>query len=104
MFQLTDKPNCDPILLEVVINNVPIKMEMDTGASVSVISNSTCLLIASKSKLGTPQPTNLKLKTYTGEAINIMECIQVKVSYNNLELTLPLYVVEGEGPSLMGRD
>ena len=105
MFQLTDKPTCDPILLDVLINDIPVQMEMDTGASVSVISNSTYLSISSKNPLGSlRQHSQLKLKTYTGESIDKLGCISVKVSYNNCELVLPVYVVVGKGPSPMGRD
>ena len=104
MFQLTDKPTCDPILLDVLINDIPVQMEMDAGASVSVISNSTYLSISSKNPLGSLQHSQLKLKTYTGESIDILGCISVKVSYNNCELVLPVYVVAGKGPNLMGRD
>ncbi len=37
MFQLSEQSH-DPILLQVLVNDIPIQMEMDTGASVSIIS------------------------------------------------------------------
>ena len=40
MFQLTDSRN-DPLYITVSVNQVPIKMEIDTGATLTVISEST---------------------------------------------------------------
>ena len=48
--------------------------------------------------------TTLKLRTYTGETLQIHGAITVDVTYNDQTDTLALLVVEGTGPSLMGRD
>ena len=45
-----------------------------------------------------------KLRTYTGEQINVMGTISANVQFKKQQETLPLLVVEGDGPSLMGRD
>ena len=50
------------------------------------------------------QETTLKLHAYTGETLQIHGAITVDVTYNDQTDTLPLLVVEGTGPSLMGRD
>ena len=103
MFTLTDK-FYDPIVIQVTINGVPIKMEMDTGASVSVISKATYQMISSRTGIEKLQESTVKLKTYTGEPIPVLGTVSVKVSYNNCELELFVQVVDGKGPDLMGRD
>ena len=103
MFTLTDK-FYDPIIIQVTINGVPIKMEMDTGASVSVISKATYQMISSRTGIEKLQESTVKLKTYTGEPIPVLGTVSVKVSYNNCELELFVQVVDGKGPDLMGRD
>ena len=50
------------------------------------------------------QETTLKLHTNTGETLQIHGAITVDVTYNDQTVTLPLLVVEGTGPSLMGSD
>ena len=50
------------------------------------------------------QETTLKLRTYTGETLQIHGAITVDVTYNDQTVTLPLLVVEGTRPSLVGRD
>ena len=45
-----------------------------------------------------------KLKTYTGECINVLGAITVDVTCNGQQARLNLLVVAGNRPSLMGRD
>ena len=105
MFQLSGQYH-DPIILEVVMNDVSIQMEMDTGASVSIISDQAYHFLCQQSDKPSLKlnKSDLKLKTYTGQHIEIMGTTEVKVSYNNKSIVLPVYVVCGVGPNLMGRD
>ena len=48
--------------------------------------------------------TSAQLRTYTGEPIKVLGGISVKVCHNGQEKCLPLVVVSGEGPSLLGRN
>ena len=48
--------------------------------------------------------TQAKLRTYTGEQITVMGAIEVPVKYGDQAADLQLMIVEGEGPTLMGRD
>ena len=77
-------------------------MELDTGASLSVISEQTFQSIASPTdKL---QPTDITLTTYTGQSLSILGTYDVQVCYQSQVHTLPLVVVQGQGPSLFGRN
>ena len=76
-------------------------MEIDTGASVSVISEQT------RKKMLPDVPlskSTLLLKTYTGEVMPVLGEMKVEVKYRSQTVTLTLTIVEGSGPSLFGRD
>ena len=70
----------EPIIINVVINGVPISMELDTGASLSVISESTHDQI-NKVSLTPIVKSTVELKTYLGESIHIIGKISVLVKY-----------------------
>ena len=54
-----------PIYQELLINNVPIRMEVDTGVFVSV-------LILKRVIMEPLQQSNVRLKSYTGEPIPVL--------------------------------
>ena len=90
-----------PIVVAVTVNDKEMNMELDTGAAVSVISASTYQRRFSETPLRT---TSTVLSTYTGEVMALAGEIKVKVRYGEQNAQLPLYVVKGDGPSLLGRD
>ena len=49
-------------------------------------------------------PTQARLHTYTGELLPVLGSITVPVHHNYQQKILPLLVVKGGGPSLLGRD
>ena len=74
-------------------------MELDTGASVTVVSEKTW------HELFPNRPVNqsqVRLKTYTGEPLAILGQGEVEVAYGEQVCRLPLVVVGGCGPSLFG--
>ena len=77
-------------------------MQLDTGASVSIISETTYKSLWSQPpKLS---PSNVKLHTYNGEAIAVLGSLEVEVVYKHQRARLPLLVAKEKGPSLIGRD
>ncbi|XP_064472856.1 uncharacterized protein K02A2.6-like [Ornithodoros turicata] len=82
------------------VNGIPLTMELDTGAAVSVISAHD---FKATFGYGQFQKTDLKLRTYTGEEVAPLGVVQVQVQYNNQAASLPLYVVHQPGPPLLGR-
>ena len=88
------------------INKASLEMEVDTGAAASVISEVTYKTLW-KEKCNERPPlkhTNALLRTYTGERLRILGRISVQVCYQKQEANLGLLVIEGDGPSLLGRD
>ena len=76
-------------------------MELDTGATVSLISQNTFKRFFPGTEL---QQSSTKLQSYSGESISVLGQLQVDVSYDNQCVELPLLVVSGKGPNLFGRD
>lgn len=93
--------NIHPFLVAVKFNEKHLQMEVDTGAAMSVISRRTYRRLFSEIKLQKP---TVHLKTYTGEEIRLVGQITASVTYGEQTRILSLIVVEGDGPSLLGRD
>ena len=85
----------------VTIEGVKLRMEVDTGAAVSVVSSKTWEKLKLKVPLCKPDVT---LKTYTNEVMKVIGEADLIVTYGQSKHLLRLYVVEGSGPSLVGRD
>lgn len=90
-----------PLMVEMEIENQMVDMEVDTGATVSIMAEETFKdLFPTK----TICQSQLALKTYTGEALQIAGEATVKVSYQRKSPTqLKLILIKGAGPTLLGR-
>ena len=89
------------ILIELSINGTPITMTLDTGASISIISEKTYKTQLPHLRL---HKSDILLRTYTGETLTICGENQAFVKYKNQQHHLPLVVVEGDGPPLFGQN
>ena len=103
MFHVRSGPS-KPYKAVVKANGNSISMEIDTGASVSVVGEDTFETIRKGESTVELQKTSVRLQTYTGEAITVLGSALVPVEHNGQTLTLPLIVTAGNGPSLLGRD
>lgn len=90
-----------PITATMNVEGVPLVMEVDTGASVSVISESQYNRLFSSLNL---RQTSLLLSTHTCEPASPVDAVNVKVHHNAQLHQLPLYVLKGQGPPLLGRE
>ena len=98
--KLGEKSSC-PIEISLLANGTPLEMEVDTGADISIISEKTRKTLFPDQRI---YPSDLILKTYTGESIQIVGNLHVRVQYGDQFAKLVLVVVEGDGPSLLGRN
>ena len=103
MFQLSAE-RVDPITISVQANSKDLTMELDTGAALSVISESTYLSTWSPTERPPLKPSNATLTTYSGESLEVCGAITVPVTYKQQSNLLSLQVLKKEGPSLLGRD
>ena len=93
-----------PMMVTVQLNEAELQMEVDTGASVSLISEATYKKLWSTMHRPQTDASSRKLQTYTGEKLNVLGSITIDVEYQTQRHTLPLLVVAGTGSSLLGRD
>ena len=98
----SDARTRDPVILNVDMNGKKVQLELDTGAAISVMSLSVFNRIRNKQTV--LKNTNVKLKTYTGELVKPSGVATVEVSYCNQKKKLPITVVDGNVPSLLGRN
>lgn len=79
-----------------------MQFEMDSGCGVTVMNHSEFKTLGVKEslKLG---PCRVRLRTYTGHRVTVLGAAVVKVRYKGLIKDLPVVVVAGSGPSLVGR-
>ena len=79
-------------------------VELDTGASCSIISEATYRSLWPPESAPPLKPSPIKLRTYSGEDLPVKGSISVLVQYQDQETSLPVTVVAGNGSSLLGRD
>ena len=94
-------PDTPPILVKIKLDGCVIDMEVDTGASICLMPESTFNTLWPGRSL---QSSSMRLQTYLKETIPVVGCTCVNVDYNGQVCELPLVVVGGFGPSLLGRD
>ena len=102
LYTVTSKNHIGPLHVQLTVDGKPISMQVDTGAAASLISQVTY-----SSLWDTPPPltkSNTSLITYTGEQVSILGTLMTRALYKEQSHRLPLYVVKGNGPSLLGRD
>ena len=93
--------NIPKYTVEVTIGEQPIRMEVDTGAVVSVASERVYKQGLQKYPL---KATAMELRDYHGAQLKLRGVIQVSVKYEEQNYQLPLVIVEGGRPILMGRN
>lgn len=95
------KDRLPPIQVCVGVDNCSVTMEVDTGASVSIMSEAMYHKLWPGRSLST---SSIRLQTYSKEPIPVVGGTEVQVAYEGQTAKLPLVVVKGEGPTLMGRN
>ena len=91
----------DGIFVSMELSGKPVKMQVDTGASVSLIPES---LYQEQLKNCPLKPAAIHLSSYTGDIIPVLGKVLVPVKYGEQEWKLPLVVVKGSKPPLLGRN
>ena len=85
-----------PLTVNLRLNCVPVNMEVDTGATVSLMSERSQQHFFPEAVLERPK---VRLTTYITEAISVVGTMTVKVEYLNHVGFHTLYVVQGNGPT-----
>ena len=74
-------------------------MELDTGATLSVMSEE---MWKEACPTATLQQSSARLSTYAGEPQTVLSKAMVDVEYESQTEKLPLQIIKGSGPSLFG--
>ena len=100
MFNITD--NSEKYHVSMVANgHNRLDMELDTGSVVSIVDQETYRKKFSNCPL---RWTKLKLQDYNKTPVAVLGVIETPVKYKFQTLTLPLVVVKGDKPNLLGRN
>ena len=90
-----------PYQTTITVNNQPFRMEIDTGAAVSLISKDQVDKCFPRFSL---EDSLVVLRTYTAQSIPALGVISVDVSHPSYSGHLTLHVVPGSGSTLLGSD
>ena len=100
ILQLRNKPS-QPITARMTLNWKQVLIEVDTGAAVSIMLESTQKSLFPEER---PKKSNARLKTYTTEPLHVVGVIRVRVNYGEYSGMQTLYVVRGNEPTLLRCD
>jgi len=88
----------NPYKVTLSIEGRSVQMEIDTGTSLSLVSEQTYRELWPATPL---QKTTVKLKTYAGTPLKVLGSMNATVCYKQQTVKLPLLVVAGAGASLL---
>ena len=97
------KDKIPPYKFDAFINSCSVTFEIDTGASITIISEETMNLVKRKSAVNVVSASS-KIRTYSGELIKLLGQIQATLAYHGNELDHLFTVIKGNQPNLLGRD
>lgn len=96
-------PVCDQkqaLHLNIEVDKQLVDFQIDTGAALTVMTQGQY-----EALFDSPlRKSNTILKTYTGESVPVVGEKIVAVCHNGQDMNLPLLVVNGQGPPLLGRN
>lgn len=102
LFTLTSDSS-KPYQINIEVNGNSTVFEIDTGASLSIVNDLTYRKLSENQEVPL-ESSSIKLRTYTGEPLHVLGVITVTVNNNTQTVQLPILVVKGKGPNLLGRD
>ena len=97
--QLSGQGNLDGLSVDLKVEGVPLSREIDTGPKSATLIGRPLFLKYFSSKVLSPAKP---LCSCTGEPLDLMGVVDVNVTCNGVSKVLPLTVVNGKFPSLMG--
>ena len=98
-----DIPKVSPIKITLKVNGSDVKFEVDTGCNVTIMNRSEYPKLWGNVEVPILKPCSLHLKTYTGERVDTSGAVKVTVKHKETLTQLPVVVVSGTGPHLLGR-
>ena len=103
IYKLATEEKQEPYKLNVRINSNDVIMEIDTGASISIINYDTYSKLVKKSK-SSLMKSNVMLRTYSGSILKARGKFEEVFEYEGQKLKHQFVVVDRARPNLLGRD
>ena len=103
LYNMNTKSSHPPITVNISIDETEVNMEVDTGASATLITKSTMEKVWPVKKPTLCTENNL-LRTYTGEIVPICGTTVMNLQYRDSRAALTVMVVDSDGPNILGRD
>lgn len=102
IFVLSDKQlESKAFLLQVCVENIDLEFQIDTGASISAISDAFYTKYFKSHVLNS---TKKQLLLYTGDKFKPLGTLTLTVKYGNKFYPIEFYVIKNGGPPILGRD
>ena len=101
LLNITSPGKATPWNVSVDIEGSTVLMQLDTGASLSLMSESTFRELWPERNLS---PSQVRLCSYSGESIPVLGSVDVTVTYKSQCHKVTLIVVKGSGITLLGRN
>ena len=102
MFIVSDsRGKCKEFIVPVTIDGKTVGMELDTGASVTIIPESVWTDVPASKPV---ERTDIKLRSYSGHEISVIGEAKVQVAYRDQKAVLSVVITGSDGPVLIGRD
>ncbi|XP_054266890.1 uncharacterized protein K02A2.6-like [Macrosteles quadrilineatus] len=91
----------DKLMVEILIEGKPVRMELDTGAAISILPYSTFKSLNINKKIF---HTNIELRTYSSEIIKPRGVVFVECTYNDQVFVGKLYIMNQNFDAIFGRE
>lgn len=93
-----------PYEVEVSLAGTPVLMQVDTGASFSILNEITWRAVRTRLPHDTLRPARLTLRTWTETPVRLLGEATLPVQHRLHTCDLTVIVAKGKGPNLLGRD
>lgn len=93
--------NGTPMSETVLIKDKLMKFEIDSGSSVTAISDVTYNSCFSDVPL---RQTNKNLLSYSGNQLKCLGCVSLPITYENKTINFEVFIIKNGGPPILGRD
>ncbi len=77
-----------PYVVQVIVHGKPVCMEVDTGATLSVMTHNTYLATWGSAQAPLIKPSSAHLCTYTGQTLTAVGMVEVDVQYGEQQASL----------------
>ncbi|CAH2085636.1 unnamed protein product [Euphydryas editha] len=91
-------------VVHLLLEGMPVDMQLDTGASFSLINEHTWRIIQAQRQHLVLNPSSLSLRTWTNTPVILLGQAIIKVQFRDITQNLSIIIAKGRGPNLLGRD